>query len=145
SDDKVSPVSCPATTLAAGANMTCTGSYTTTAADVSAGSVVNHATASGTPTSGTLAQATAQATITFQAQPAWTLAKTPTPTTYTAAGQSISYSYLLTNSGNVTINSIAISDNKVAPVVCPSSSLAVGANMTCSGTYITTAGDVTAG
>jgi hypothetical protein len=134
-----------ATTLAAGANTTCTGSYTTTAADVTAGSVVNTGTANGTPASGTLAPATAQATITFVAQPAWTLTKTANPTIYSAAGQVITYTYVVANTGNVTINSIAVTDNKVAPVSCPATTLAAGANMTCSGSYTTTAADTSAG
>ncbi len=144
-DNKIASVSCPATTLAPTAQMTCTGSYTTTTADVTAGSVTNTATATGTPTSGTLAPATAQATITFLAQPSWTLAKTPNPTTYTKAGQAIAYSYLLTNTGNVTINSIAIGDNKIATVSCPATTLAPTAQMTCTGSYTITAADVTAG
>jgi len=144
-DDKLSPVSCTATSLAPGANMTCTGTYTTTASDTSSGSVTNHATAKGTPTSGTLPNATAQATVTFSPQPSWTLSKTPNPTTYTAAGQAIGYSYLLSNTGNVTINSISITDNKVSPVSCPATTLAAGANMTCSGAYTTTASDVSSG
>src|SRR2546423_1011156 len=76
-DNKIASVSCPSSSLAAGANMTCTGSYTTTAADLNAGSVTNTATATGTPTSGSLPPATAQATITANVQPAWTLSKTP--------------------------------------------------------------------
>jgi uncharacterized repeat protein (TIGR01451 family) len=143
SDNKIASVSCPSSSLAAGANMTCTGSYTTTAADLNAGSVNNTATATGTPTSGSLPPATAQATITATVQPAWTLSKTPNPTTYNAAGQAIAYSYVLRNTGNVTINSIAISDNKVSSVSCPSTSLTAGASMSCSGSYAITAADVT--
>ncbi len=145
SDNRIATVTCPATTLAIGANMTCTGSYTTTAADVTAGSVTNTATATGTPASGTLSPATAQVTITRTAQPSWTLTKTPNPTTYTAAGQVINYSFVLRNSGNVAISAISISDNRIASVTCPATTLAIGANMTCTGSYTTTVADVTAG
>ena len=49
SDDKLGMVSCPLTTLAAGESMTCTSlSYNATAADVSAGSITNVATVTGT-------------------------------------------------------------------------------------------------
>ena len=92
--------------LTPGGTKTCTGSYTTTAADVTAGSVTNTATASGIPTAGSLPDATAQATITFVGTPSWTLTKTPTPTTYSAAGQVINYSFLLRNTGNVAISAI---------------------------------------
>ncbi len=88
--------------------------------------------------------ATAQATITLQAQPSWTLTKTPSPTTYSAAGQVINYTYRLTNTGNVAISAISIGDNRIAAVSCPSSSLAVGASLTCTGRYTITAADVAA-
>lgn len=51
-DAKVTGVACPSTTLAIGASEVCTASYTVTASDFSAGSVVNTATATGTPPSG---------------------------------------------------------------------------------------------
>jgi hypothetical protein len=47
--------------------MTCTGSYSTTTSDVSNGSVTNHATAHGTVAFGTLANAAARATVTYNA------------------------------------------------------------------------------
>src|SRR6185369_6016343 len=53
-----------------GDSMNCTASYFTTAGDVAAGSVVNHAAANGTPASGTLPQVTATATVRFVAPPA---------------------------------------------------------------------------
>ena len=52
-------------------------------------------------TAGTSNQATA--TVTADQNPALTLAKTATPTTYDAVGRVITYSYMLTNSGNVTL------------------------------------------
>ncbi len=145
SDDKAGAAACPATTLAVGADMTCTASYATTAVDVTAGSVTNTATAHGTPASGTLADVTAQATVTLSAQPSWTLGKTASPTTYTAAGQTISYSYVVTNTGNVSISAISVSDDKAGAAACPATTLAVGADMTCTASYATTAADVTAG
>ena len=45
----ISAVSCPATTLAIGQDMTCTATYQVQQADVNAGNVHNSATASGTP------------------------------------------------------------------------------------------------
>ena len=47
-DSKGTTITCPATNLAANSNMTCTGGYTTTAADVAAGSITNTVTATST-------------------------------------------------------------------------------------------------
>lgn len=145
-DNKIASISCPKTKLAAGSSMTCTGSYMTTAADVTAGSVTNQVTVNAKiSTDGVPDTATGTTTITFSAQPSWTLSKSASPTSYTAAGQTISYSYTLVNTGNVSISAITVSDDKVATVNCGATTLAVGASTTCSGTYTTTSADVAAG
>jgi len=63
-DDRVPVVSCPATSFFPGESITCTGEYTITAGDISAGSVTNTATAFGEP-DGAPVLRTAQATVTF--------------------------------------------------------------------------------
>ncbi len=78
------------------------------------------------------------------------LAKTADKAYFTAAGQTITYTYTLTNSGQVSLQSpYTITDDKVAPVniscAGATSPLAPGASTTCTGTYVTTAADVTAG
>src|SRR5262249_45341954 len=135
--------SCPSLSVPNSATVTCTFVYVTTPVDVAGGNILNNATVSGDSCNeGCLTSSPASATVTFVPQPSWTLSKTPSPTTYTAANQTINYSYLLRNTGNVTITAISISDNKVSPVTCPSSALAAGASMTCTGTYATTGADV---
>ena len=55
---------------------------------------------------------------------ALTLVKTATPATYDAVGDVISYSYTLSNSGNVTLaGPVTVTDDKVT-VSCPAGSLA---------------------
>jgi uncharacterized repeat protein (TIGR01451 family) len=67
----LSPITCPATSLAVGASMTCTATYTTTSADVSRGNVMNTATATGTDPSGVPAgPSTSTATIPAVTTPA---------------------------------------------------------------------------
>ena len=61
-----------------------------------------------------------------------------------AAGEQIQYSYLVTNTGNVDLTSLAVSDNKVGTVTCPtpaSPGLAPGEFETCTGTYTATTQD----
>jgi uncharacterized repeat protein (TIGR01451 family) len=82
------------------------------------------------------------------AQPAaLTLTKSASPTTYSAVGQVITYTYGLTNSGNVTLTGpFVITDDKIGTVTCGTSSdtLAPGASFagTCTGTYTIQAADV---
>jgi hypothetical protein len=78
--------------------------------------------------------------------PGLTLAKSASPTTYTAAGDVITYAYLLTNSGNVALSGpFTVADDK-ASVSCPvTASLAVGVSITCTASYTITLADVTAG
>ena len=144
-DDKVATVTCSGgPVLTPGGTKTCTGSYTTTAADVTAGTVTNTATASGIPPPARCRTQRHRQRSRLLGTPSWTLTKTPTPTAYSAAGQVINYSFLLRNTGDVAVSAISISDNRIATVSCPATTLAVGANMTCTGTYTTTAADVTA-
>lgn len=74
----------------------------------------------------------------------WTLSKTGSPTSYTAAGEVITYTYVITNMTNLPINNITVSDNKAGAVACPNT-LAANSSMTCTATYTITATDVTAG
>jgi uncharacterized repeat protein (TIGR01451 family) len=140
---KIGTVSCVASGLAAGASTTCTSSYTTVAGDVGA-PIPYSATANGTPAGGTLSPAVANGSIAFTALPALAIATTPNPTTFSKAGQVIAYSYKVTNTGNVTVSSLAVNDTKVTGISCAATTLPLGASTTCSGSYTTTAADVLA-
>ena len=137
---------CPVAALAPGANETCTGSYTTTQADVDAGSLTSSANASGTPPTGS-AVTSPPSPLTLPgppSAPAITVTAAVSRSSFTAPGQGILYRYVITNHGNVTLTSIGLSDNKVrsADLECPVAALAPGANETCTGTYTTTFADV---
>ncbi|MGC3994264.1 MAG: GEVED domain-containing protein [Propionicimonas sp.] len=145
SDPKVGTVSCPATTLAPGASTTCTATYTLTQADVDAGQVVNSATASGTPPSTAPVTASDSTTTPIAAAPQVALDKQAGTPSGTAAGSTIAYTFVVTNTGNVTLHSIAVTDAKVGAVTCPATTLAPNASMTCSASYTLTQADVDAG
>ena len=63
---------------------------------------------------------------------------------FSGVGQAITFTYTVTNSGNVTVTGISVTDTKVSPIGCASTTLAAGASTTCTGSYTTTAADVNA-
>ncbi|WP_412741737.1 hypothetical protein [Krasilnikovia sp. MM14-A1004] len=151
-DPKASTVACPGTTLAPQAQMPCTGAYTVTDADVVADDVHNVATARGTGPNGAVATSL----------PAET--RTPTPVyaphiglTKTAAltdangngladvGETITYTFAATNTGNATLTAVGVTDTKIGPVTCPATTLAPGATTNCTRQYTVRQADVDAG
>ncbi|QQS48168.1 MAG: DUF11 domain-containing protein [Acidobacteriota bacterium] len=143
-DDKATDEMCPATaSLAPGASITCTASYTITQADIDAGSVTNIASA----TNGVVTSPTDTETVTATQSPALSIVKSAMPTTYSAVGNVISYSYLVTNSGNTTLaGPFTVNDDKATDEMCPATaSLAPGASITCTASYTITQADIDAG
>ena len=155
-DDKAT-VSCPAvstvgnhdTFLDPGEAVTCTATYTITQADLNSGSVTNVATASA---AGTDSNEDTE-TVTAARNSALTLVKSASPSTYSAVGQSISYGYLVTNSGNVSLaGPVTVTDDK-ATVSCPAlstvgnhnASLDPGESITCTASYTITQADLNSG
>jgi uncharacterized repeat protein (TIGR01451 family) len=90
------------------------------------------------------------------AQSPFTFTKTPSPTTYTAAGQTITYTYVITNNGSSFARLVNFVDDKVPSVFCQSSGgapagaplnqasvsassgssfIPPGGTLTCTGTY----------
>ena len=106
----LSAVTCPATTLAPSATTTCTATYTATQADVDAGQIANTATVTGTTPDRGAGQRHRQRARHGLAGSGDPGVKTAAPTTVTAAGQTISYSFVVTNTGNVTLIGVAVSD-----------------------------------
>lgn len=145
-DNTLGQISCPLTVLSAGADMTCTATYTTTQADVDRGRVDNTATVSGHPPRGPQVTSRSSATVLADQLPAIKVAKTTSPPRFDAAGTTLTYSYKVTNIGNVTLDPVTVSDNTLGAVTnCPATSLAPGKSMTCTATTTTTQGDVDRG
>src|SRR5664280_749671 len=84
-------------------------------------------------------------TYVVPAAPALTLVKTSDKATYTA-GDTVTYTYTLHNTGNVALTTFSVTDDKTT-VNCTGavSSLAAGASTTCTATYLTTTADGVAG
>jgi uncharacterized repeat protein (TIGR01451 family) len=145
-------VVCPPATLLPGGQLHCSATYAATQADVDAGSITNTATATGTPPSGAKpVSPDSSATVTADPAPAIALVKTATPIEIDAAGQTIAYTFVVTNKGNVslanpTITETAFTGTGPTPVAtCPKITLAPGASVTCTATYVATQADVDAG
>jgi uncharacterized repeat protein (TIGR01451 family) len=153
----LSAISCfpnanPIASLAAGASATCRGTYRVTASDLDEGSINNAATATGTTPTDQIVTDTSSATIGGVQVPQLYLEKTASFTSFSAAGQLITYDYLVTNTGNVTLYNVTVADPmpglstiSCSPNTNPLPSLAPGASVTCSATYTTTAADLAAG
>jgi len=81
------------------------------------------------------------------------LTKTESPSSpnpITKAGQSVTYDFVVTNTGNTTLNNLAITDTQSVPgealngpISCPVTSLAATASVTCTGSYTVTSTDIT--
>jgi uncharacterized repeat protein (TIGR01451 family) len=154
----MSPVTCPsgAASLAPGAQVTCTATYHVTQADVDAGDLSNSATAIGSPPGGipgSVSSPPSTVVVPQRPEPALSLVKTASPGTVSAAGQRVTYSLLVTNSGNVTVSNVTVSDTSFtgtgtpSTITCPAAATLVlpGARITCTATYRATQADIDAG
>ena len=137
-------ISCPATLLAPNQSETCTATYTTTQADVDRGGVANTGQATGTPPAGPVLIATNTLTIPAITDPAITVQKTAAPGTFSTVGTKITYSYLVTNAGNVTLDPVVVTDPMpgLVGMSCPATLLAPNDSETCTATYTTTQADL---
>jgi uncharacterized repeat protein (TIGR01451 family) len=158
-DGDTEPVTtqCPGGTVAPGAFETCTANYAVSQDDVDSGFVTNTASASAVNSAGAAVCPpsancpTASTTVNADDPPDASLSLvTSTTSTFTASGQVIDYSYLITNTGGSTLTSVSVSDsvplnatNLVTTMTCPMNTLAPGAQETCTGSYTTDGTDVT--
>ncbi|WP_119391745.1 DUF7507 domain-containing protein [Taklimakanibacter lacteus] len=137
-------------TLAPGATFTFTATYTPTQADIDNGSVTNTATASGTTPSGETTESPPDSvTVPPQQTPGMTVDKTGTLNDLDGdglldLGETISYSFLVRNTGNVTLSNVTVSDPLVT-VNQGAQTLAPNATFTFTATYTPTQADIDAG
>ncbi|MEY3034959.1 MAG: hypothetical protein RLZ86_1581, partial [Actinomycetota bacterium] len=158
-----------ATTLAVAGTVSCTAAYTVTAADITAGSIVNTAFASGADVRSPSVSATVTVVsppvvppivippivttpVLPAAAPSLNLTKAPSPDVYFMAGDIMSYTFTILNDGDTAIGptQFTITDDKIASGAtfncgAANTTLAVGASLSCVGTYMITAADVAAG
>jgi uncharacterized repeat protein (TIGR01451 family) len=152
----------PLATLAPGATdaTTFTATYTLTQANLDAGQVVNSATVRGTPPTGPVVSDVSGSDATNDAPTITPIASSPSITLVkladtsglsnpAVAGDVIVYDFTATNTGNVTLTNVRVTDPLVGIVLTggPIASLAPGAtdSTTFSATYTLTQADVDAG
>ena len=140
-DDIEGVISCPAATLAVGESMTCSATGTATA-----GQYTNNSDVVGTDPVGTnvtdedpsnyfgvdSAIDVEKATNTVDADVA------PGPSI--AVGDTVTWTYVVTNTGNVDLDSIVLTDDIEGVITCPATTLVVGDSFTCTATGIATLG-----
>ncbi|MGW4029316.1 DUF7507 domain-containing protein [Streptomyces sp. NPDC004838] len=137
-------VTCMDTTLAPGASTTCTSSYVATTADAVTGTITNSAVATGTVGGATVTGQSNQVVIPLRSV---TVTKSADQPNFSAAGQTINYTFTVTNDGRVPLSNISVTDNGPgAPTVnCPVGPVEPGDSVDCTAEYTTKSSDVTAG
>jgi uncharacterized repeat protein (TIGR01451 family) len=130
----------PVTDLAPGATITCSATHVVTQADIDAGSYLN--TACVDDGAGGAAQACDDEGTPAIRTPALNVDKSADVQLITSAGQVITYTYVITNEGNVTLTGVTLVDDKLGTITCPKTSLVPGESMTCTATYTVQASDL---
>ncbi|WP_137754642.1 DUF7507 domain-containing protein [Agrococcus sp. SGAir0287] len=147
-------ITCPggAPSLAVGASVTCSVDYTVTQTDVDAGEIDNTATADGVALGGDPVTSNESSTTAPSAPaPALTIVKSADTEGPVSAGDEITYSFVVTNSGNVTITNLVVDDALLADaditVSCEVTALAPGEDTDCvaDAAYVVTEDDLVSG
>ncbi|MFF2629614.1 LPXTG cell wall anchor domain-containing protein, partial [Kitasatospora griseola] len=145
-DDHVAGVTCDATTLNPGQSTLCHGSYVITAADVAAGHVLNKAHASGKDPEGRAVESPpGEADIPVAGEAKLSIVKKADAAGPFRVGDTVQYTYTVTNTGTVAVHGIAVSDDHVTSVTCDATTLNPGQSTLCHGSYVITEDDVEAG
>lgn len=134
--------------LAIGATVTCSATHSVTPTEVTNGHVLNTATVTSTEVSSTNSNqvdtpvnpATPPAP-----QPNLSIAKALVGTAPTKVGGTITYSITVTNTGDVALSNVVISDVNATLISCAATTLATGASFTCTATHVVTDADMAAG
>ncbi|RJP50089.1 MAG: hypothetical protein C4586_06390 [Anaerolineaceae bacterium] len=142
-DNKIASVNCSgaASPLAPTATTTCTASYSITNNDITNGSVVNQAAATAKFKTTTITSNNATETV---LTPPLVLTISVSPLTATLPNQVITYTFSVFNNSEFTANSLSVTDSRIT-VNCPSTTLATGGTIDCTGTYTVTQADLDAG
>jgi hypothetical protein len=141
-DDQGEQVSCPGTTLDPGASMTCTAHGTAVACQYT-----NVGTVTAKDPDGLEVEADDPSHYLGDQNPAIAIEKRTNGQRATAApgpkltmGSPVTWTYLVTNTGDANLTDVQVADDKGVAVTCPKTSLHPGEAMTCTGTGTAVAG-----
>lgn len=151
-DPKLANIACAATTLLPGEKTQCTSDpYVITEDEFAAGQVDNTATAKGTTPSGEDVSTTASVSVDLPSVPRLAIVKQMTG--YTDAdgsgsvtlGDVLSYQITVTNTGNVTLTDVTISDDRITPASTACPAVPVRGDCSLAGVYKVVIADVQKG
>lgn len=148
-----------AVALGVGASVDCVAAYELTAADTAAGQVTNTATTTGTPPSGPpVVSPPDDGNVIIPPAPSIALEKSVDAKNAAAVGDTVSYTFHVTNTGNVPLTDVTVNETAFCgtgdlgaitcgPDATPNGevALAVGDSVDCAATYQLTAADIAAG
>jgi LPXTG-motif cell wall-anchored protein len=144
--------SCPTATLAPDASTTCTATYLATQADLDRGTAILSLTTAGSTTAGHVTAPTpASVSVTSSAPAAAAATITASPTRVTAAGETITYTVDIANTGvlSLTDADITVTDHAgtgpTPAFTCPTTHLAAGGHRECTAEYVVTQDDIDGG
>ncbi|MBX3014167.1 MAG: hypothetical protein KF832_21780 [Caldilineaceae bacterium] len=140
-DDQGVVVTCPQDTLAPQESITCTGTGIATP-----GQYANWGSVIGIPPAGSPVTSTDPSHY-FGAEPAIVIKKATngedadTPTgPLIPVGGAVTWTYVVTNTGNLPLTNVAVTDDQGVVVTCPQTTLAPQASMLCTGTGVAVEG-----
>ena len=139
-DDKLGSVSLGTASLAPGVSVSATLTHTVGEGDLP-GPLVNTVTVTGTPPAGSPVSATDSASVILTSNPAIAVSKTASAAS-AAVGETITYTYRVTNTGDVTLSNLTATDDKLGSVTLGAASLAPGASTSAILTYTVSEGDL---
>lgn len=143
-DPLLANVNCPPVpnTLPPNGVIVCNGTYTINQTDVDNLMVNNTATLNSTLPNGTSLTRSTSVSTSLVPNISISLVKSNNGVpSAPQAGNTTTYSFVVSNNGTITLHNISVSDSLVT-VTCPVTSLAPGVNTTCTGTYTITSGNI---
>jgi uncharacterized repeat protein (TIGR01451 family) len=133
-DDKLGSISLSSTSIAPGENVTGTATYTVAAVDFP-GPIVNSGNITGVSTDNETITATAAGSVELNPVVSSIGVTLTADRTVASEGDNITYTYTIINTGEVDLNGITLTDQKLGTIALSSDNLTPGAQMIAAGKY----------